>query len=669
MDLAAIAAPSVAPNPRPAMSRQTPFLAKLKPLALAVSIALAYVATGARNANASCAGSPTADCTDVPAAGISYTSGVTTVNVSDGVPGTTLVNPGTVGITLSRSGVSGAPAPDADFSTIKWDTDGNADTPMVDVVSKDGINPQKVGDNFILVLDYDTEGKPKTFGIAAQTYTGLQLAQYLVANSSEAGTPITGSLTINNGAPLSTTNAPGIAASSTGGNGGGGSCYTIIFLYSWCDDGSRGGDAGSVAINSNAKITVNGDSAGKYGISAVSQGGTGGNGGGLFGLGSNPGGGGNGGNGGDVFVTLGKGSDITTYGAQSHGVFAQSRGGNGGSGGHASGVVALGDDGGNGGDAGNVTVVNQGAILTKGWNAHGILARSVGAGAGSGSGAGGLYAEGGNGGGESSGAAVTVNNSGSVTTEKSDAFGILAQSIGGGGGDGGGAGGWFTVGGRAGSGGGSGVVTVFDSGTVHTGADRSTAIFAQSVGGGGGNGGDAVSIGQVVSVAVGGAGGLGGAGDEVHVTTQGSDIDTVGDNAHGIHAQSIGGGGGNGGLAVSGTRPGSTAFNISVALGGNGGGGGNAGALVDVQADSGTTIDTAGAASYGILAQSIGGGGGNGGMAFAGSGGPGVSVAVAIGGKGGVAGDGKDVKVESSATITTKGDLSAGIFTQSIGGG
>lgn len=654
------------------MSRRTTRLATaLKPLALAVSIALASMATGARDAvaqvNASCAGSPTADCTEVPADGIRYTSGVETVNAGDGVAGTAVVNPGTIGIELSRAGVSGAVAPDADFSTIKWDTDGNPDTAKVDVVSKDGITPQQVDGNFILVLEREANGDPKTFGIGAQTYTGLELAQFLAAHS-DSGAAISGSLTVNNNAPFGTTNAAGIAASSTGGNGGSGGCVNLL-IVSWCDDGYRGGDAGSVVVNSNAKITVNGDAPGKHGITAVSQGGNGGAGGGTWGGLSFAGAGGDGGNSGQVWVTLGSDSDITTYGDGSHGVFAQSRGGNGGNGGEADAAIALGDKGGNGGDAGDVVVQNQGAILTKGWNSHGILARSVGAGAGSGSSVGGLYAEGGNGGGESNGAAVTVNNSGTITTEKSDAFGILAQSIGGGGGDGGGAGGWFTVGGRGGSGGGSGVVTVFDSGKVATGGDRSTAIFAQSVGGGGGNGGDAVSISQTISVAIGGNGGLGGAGNEVHVIAEGSDIDTVGDNAHGIHAQSIGGGGGNGGVAVSGTRPGSTPFNVAIALGGNGGGGGSAGELVDVQARSGTTIDTVGAASYGILAQSIGGGGGNGATAFAGSGGAGLSVAVAIGGKGGVAGDGKDVNVQNWAAIQTKGALSAGIFTQSIGGG
>jgi hypothetical protein len=652
---------------------------RLRPLALALALALNGLACTAHAApNDGCAGSPTADCTDVTANGIRYTSGVSTVNVGNGVAGTTSVNAGTAGIELSRSGVSGAAAPDAEFNTIEWDTDGDPDTAKVDVVSQDGSTPHLVDGNFISVQTYDSDGDPATFRIGATTYTGLQLVQHLAANSSDAGAALTGSLTVNNnaggtGAPFRTTNAPGIVASSTGGNGGSGGCYTVLF-WSWCDDAYPGGDAGSVAVNNDALITVFGASEGKHGISATSQGGTGGNGGGWFGLfGSNAGAGGDGGNGALVSVILGANSDITTSGSKSHGVFAQSRGGNGGAGGDPSGLVALGTNGGDGGDAGAVLVVNDGSILTLGWNSHGIYARSVGAGAGSGSDSGGVYAEGGNGGGESSGANVTVNNSGSITTELSDAFGILAQSIGGGGGDGGGAGGLFTVGGRGGSGGGAGVVAVFDSGTVKTGSalsgDRATAIFAQSIGGGGGNGGDAVSASEVISVAVGGAGGLGGDGNNVVVIADGSDIDTSGNDAHGIHAQSVGGGGGNGGVAVSGKLGGSTPYNISVALGGNGGDGGDAGALVRVETLAGTTLDTTGIRSYGILAQSIGGGGGNGSTALSAAGGAGLSVAVSIGGKGGVAGTGHDVDIDNAASITTTGDLSAGIFTQSIGGG
>ncbi len=646
--------------------------------------ALTYAASGVREVeaqvNASCSGSPTANCADVGPGGVRYTSGVTTVNVGDGVPGTTVVNPGTIGIELSRTGVSGAAAPDADLTTIKWDTDNDSNTPAVDVVSMDGNTPYLINGGYITVVTYDANQHPETFRIGtgpdAVTYSGTELAQYLAGNAPDSGAAISGSLTVNNnagassqGAPFGTTNAGGIVVSSTGGNGGNGHCYTILFLYTWCDDGSRGGNAGSVAVNSNSTIIVNGDAKGKNGITAISQGGTGGDGGGFVGLVSSAGGGGDGGDSALVSVLLGANSNITTHGDKGDGVFALSRGGNGGSGGHASAAVALGSDGGNGGDAGDVLVVNQGTILTTGWNAHGIYASSVGAGAGSGSSSSGIYAEGGNGGGESNGAAVTVNNSGTVTTQNSDSFGILAQSIGGGGGDGGGAGGWFTVGGRGGSGGGSGVVTVFDSGKVRTGGDRSTAIFAQSIGGGGGNGGDAVSISSTVSVAVGGAGGLGGKGDEVHVTAQGGDIETAGDSSPGIQAQSIGGGGGNGGLAVAGTPPGGSTINVSVALGGNGGGGGDAGDLVEVKTDSATTIGTSGNGSYGIMAQSIGGGGGNGGMALSGSGGPGLSVAVSVGGKGNVAGSGKNVSIDNAGTIATTGDLSAGIFTQSIGGG
>lgn len=575
----------------------------LPPLA---ALALTCLAVGTQDAlaeaNALCSGAPTANCTDVTVDGIRYTNGVDTVNVGDGVAGTTTVDPGTIGIELSLSGVSGEAVSDVEFEIIQWDTDGDDTTDEVDVVSEDGVNPLKVEGEFVLVETYDDSGDPETFSIGTDTYSGMELVEYLAAHSPDAGGQIVGGLTVNNdaggaGAPMITTDAGGIVASSTGGNGGSGSCGTILF-WSWCNDASDGGDAGSVAVNGNSAITVAGDAQQRHGVTAISQGGDGGNGGGWFGLFvSTPGAGGDGGDGRAVFVTLGENSAITTHGDRSHGVFAQSRGGDGGAGGEADAAIALGSNGGNGGDAGSVVVRNGGSILTTGLNAHGILARSVGAGAGAGSSADGIYAEGGNGGGESSGAAVTVNNGGSVTTERDDSFGILAQSIGGGGGDGGGAGGWFTVGGRAGSGGGAGVVTIYDSGAVSTDGDRSTALFAQSVGGGGGNGGDAVSISSAVGVAVGGAGGLGGAGEQVFVTADGSDIDTAGDNAHGIHAQSIGGGGGNGGLAVAGKVPDGSGLNVSVALGGNGGGGGSAGELVDVRTLAGTTIDTIGAGS------------------------------------------------------------------------
>ena len=408
---------------------------------LAVFAATVLILSGApavqAQVNAGCSGNPTANCNDVGPGGISYTSGVTTVNVGDGVPGTAAVNPGTVGVQLSRSGVNGGSTSDVDFTTIKWDTDSDADTPDVDVVSLDGSTPYLENGQYVTVATYDAENHPETFtigtGDGAVTYTGTELAQHLAGSAPGSGAAISGSLTVNNnagaasqGAPFSTTNAGGIVVSSTGGNGGNGSCHTIIFLYTWCNNGSRGGNAGSVAVNSNSTIVVNGDAVERHGIMVFSQGGTGGKGGGFVGLVSKAGGGGDGGDSSLVSVVLGADSSITTHGDQGDGVYALSRGGNGGSGGHPSAGFALGSKGGNGGDAGDVLVVNQGSVLTTGWNAHGIYASSVGAGAGSGSSASGIYAEGGSGGGESNGAAVTVNNSGSVATQQSDSFGIIA---------------------------------------------------------------------------------------------------------------------------------------------------------------------------------------------------------------------------------------------------
>jgi hypothetical protein len=643
---------------------------------LAIAVAAASAPEVAAQNTGCAVGGSTATCPDVPADGISYTSVIDTVNVGDGTVGTVNVDDLVIGIELTRLGALGADAAaEATFQVLEdYDIDPTATETLADVVSDDGVSPLLIDGNFIFTDSAD----PPTYTIDMDTYTGLELAEFLTTQTDDTGGTITGGLTVNNnngpvpagaGAPFITTDAEGILVKSTGGKGGGGGCSTIL-IVTWCDDGDGGGDAGSVVVNSNSMITVNGIKEGMYGVVAISQGGNGGNGGGAFGLfASDAGGGGDGGDGNLVFVSLGLDSVITTHGAESHGVFARSRGGDGGSGGEPSGAVALGDDGGNGGDAGNVIVDNDGSILTTGWNSHGIYATSIGAGAGSGSSAGGIYAEGGNGGGESDGAQVTINNSGSVVTQNADSFGLIAQSIGGGGGDGGGAGGWFTVGGRGGSGGNSDIVTILDSGTVQTGGDRSTAIFAQSIGGGGGNGGDAVSIAPTISVAVGGAGGLGGDGHEVHATTVGSDIDTTGDYSHGIHAMSVGGGGGNGGLAVSGSIPTGSSVNVSVALGGDGGGGGDAGDSVNVTTSSLTDIDTTGINSYGISAQSIGGGGGNGGIALAGSGGGSINVSVGVGGKGGVAGDGKSVIIDNAATITTGDDLSTGILAQSIGGG
>jgi hypothetical protein len=77
-----------------------------------------------------------------------------------------------------------------------------------------------------------------------------------------------------------------------------------------------------------------------------------------------------------------------------------------------------------------------------------------------------------------------------------------------------------------------------------------------------------------------------------------------------LFAQSIGGGGGSGGFSVTGSVS-TQGSSVGAAIGGGGAGGGSGG---DVEAISlGDAIMTTGARSYGIVAQSIGGGGGDGG--------------------------------------------------------
>src|SRR5690606_38279266 len=147
--------------------------------------------------------------------------------------------------------------------------------------------------------------------------------------------------------------------------------------------------------------------------------------------------------------------------------------------------------------------------------ARGIFAQTVGGGGGSGGRGGGVFSGGGSGGsgGDASiggssdtrcfGGAVRVENTGAVITGGDLSSAIQAQSIGGGGGDGGNAGGaLLTIGGRGGGGGDAGRVDVVHSGSAATKGAASDGIFAQSVGGGGGNGGWTVGAGLIASVSL-----------------------------------------------------------------------------------------------------------------------------------------------------------------------
>ncbi len=138
------------------------------------------------------------------------------------------------------------------------------------------------------------------------------------------------------------------------------------------------------------------------------------------------------------------------------------------------------------------------------------------------------------------------------------------------------------MGGAGGTASRGGAVDLFSGASVYTMGDYSHALFAQSVGGGGGDGG--FSIGAsfsdssgAVSASVGGYGGKGGDGGNVTLTSTGTTISTTGDHSDGILAQSIGGGGGEGGFSIVGGIGESTSVNVGV--GGTGGTGGAAGTV------------------------------------------------------------------------------------------
>lgn len=554
-----------------------------------------------------------------------------------------------------------------------------------------------------------------SYGILAQSKGGTGLpggGGVFSGDTGNAGSP-GGSVMVNNTATIHTfgEGAHGIVASSAGGNGGRGGGASFAGNGGAGGTGAKGGE---VTVINYGNITT--ESTNAFGILAQTLGGQGGQGGGGGWLG---GGGGAGGAGTENDpVIVGNAGTITTFGDDSHGILVQSIGGFGGGGGGAGGIVALGSTGGNAGTGGIATILNLGKVSTAGWNANALMAQSIGGGGGSAGGTGGLVALGGDGtaggnggmasvynygelnatgvgargivaqsiggggghGGDSGGlvaiggdgattsdgGAVNVGNTGKITSASNA---ILAESIGGGGGTGGSSGGWFGVGGSGGGGGNGGTVTVANSGDLTTSGRNAAALFAQSVGGGGGNGGNVVAVGAFASVAIGGAGGNGGDSDKVVAKSTGGTIETWGVQSHGIYAQSVGGRGGNGGFAAAASA--GKGLSLSLSVGRSGGGGGDGG---EVQIESQSTITTHEQDAYGIYAQSVGGGGGNGGFSVAASAAvQGVAVSFSVGGKGGVAGDGKKVEVGKDAPITGKitanGANAYGIVAQSVGGG
>lgn len=514
--------------------------------------------------------------------------------------------------------------------------------------------------------------------------------------------------------------AAAVIANSAGGGGGlAASSNGIISVGG--GHGGAGGSGGGIAMANSGGIDTSGDNSAAVVLQSIGGGGgVGGdaNSTGVITSIAIGGAGGAAGNGG--LVQFSSQGSILTRAGNASGVVLQSIGGGGGSGGSANAVgvgvglnvtVATGGKGGSGGSGSTVsfTQASQGTITTQGAHSNGVLAQSIGGGGGNG----GLansraitiapplgdkpsgtvtvaVSNGGVGQGAGDGGTVALTNAGRIQTGAAQSNGVVAQSIGGGGGNGGGVLAPVKIptignslvdlqltvrhGGQGGQGGSGGQVQAANdaTGIIATQGTGSAGMVAQSIGGGGGNGGivqahDANSFNDIlgspaelagllekaanwleqgpklafskavslsVGVTTGGSGGAGNGASAFNVRNDGA-ISTAGDHAPGIVAQSIGGGGGNAGAiasagassllssldalikaAASGVQNLYTVAlpqtNITHQTGGSGGAAGDGGGSASDPAivlNTGT-ITTQGSGSAGIVAQSIGAGGG-----------------------------------------------------------
>ncbi|MEQ5787557.1 autotransporter outer membrane beta-barrel domain-containing protein [Erythrobacter sp. NFXS35] len=556
---------------------------------------------------------------------------------------------------------------------------GNGGDGEFSIANSNGGNGGRGGNGGIVTINNldganITTGRANAFGIYGLSRGGVggdggdaDLATSSVAGS--AGSAGNGStVAINNFGSVHTfgASAHGLVGQSLGGSGGDGGDATGIFGGSGA--GSAGGIGGTVTLDNEFGGFIYTAGNGAHGILAQSIGGGGGAAGSaaaLVALGNSAGSGKEGGN---VTVRNLNGGIIVTEGARGFGMLAQSVGGGGGSAGLTGGLVAIGGSGGSGGIGRSATARNDGLIVTGGDGAHAAFAQSIGGGGGTGSTTAGTLALGGRGATGGNAGTALVSNAGTIETLGDDAHGALVQSIGGGGGNAGFAAGALSIGGRGGAGGTASTATLTNTGSIRTVGDRSLGVLAQSIGGGGGNGSTTLGL-----LSIGGPGANAGSGGRVNITHGGA-IETGGVLSHGIVAQSIGGGGGNGGFAGS-----ASAF-VGLAIGRTGGSGGNSGTVdIDFQSFSRTIdgvsqtflplIQTSGDLSIGVIAQSVGGGGGNGGTAVQVTGGAFGAVSVAVGGAGGGAGTGGLVDMDGDVIVLTEGLLSHGILAQSVGGG
>ncbi|WP_108662755.1 autotransporter outer membrane beta-barrel domain-containing protein [Acuticoccus kandeliae] len=376
------------------------------------------------------------------------------------------------------------------------------------------------------------------------------------------------------------------------------------------------------------------------------------------------GGGGGGGNGGDVFAGVGKDGGalklgtITTHGAFSHGVHAQSIGGGGGTGATAQSnddssssssssatasssdddddddtpdaSLTIGANGGDGGTGGTVTVYGS-TTTTYGFASSAIVAQSIGGGGGTGLSSGFSVSsvklslgskDVSSGGGTGGTVNVTVESGQTLTTNGANAHGVIAQSIGAGGGLG-----IVALGSASDTNDESlsdiiditlgsnsdqknlndldgGDVTVTHEGAIVTSEERSIGIVAQSIGGGGGF--ISASSANIKSVSF-ESDQQRGAGYNAEVSLTSGTITTSGDGAAGIVAQSIGGGGGFAGDLTQKLNAYYAGYKANYKYSG---GDGRHSGTVTVKVDSNSSISTTGKYAHGIIAQSVAGSGG-----------------------------------------------------------
>jgi len=212
------------------------------------------------------------------------------------------------------------------------------------------------------------------------------------------------------------------------------------------------------------------------------------------------------------------------------------------------------------------------------------------------------------------------------------------------------------------------------TGDFSTDGVNSYASFMQAIGGSGGSTFDSVTADELAttkSVIV-----LGSSGSSTNLdannilSTHTGSLSTTGKSSPAVLLQSIGAGGGNAALVLT-TTPLATSTSSSVSLQNTPvravdimiGSSGSAGDGGDIAATYNGSITTKQSRSPGILLQTVGGGGGRAlSTGF-------DTYSVLMGGSNSASGNGGNIALTSSGTISTKGDYSHGLLLQAIGGG